>query len=142
MAVTSGLKLNGKLTIPEEELEFKAIRAQGAGGQHVNKTSTAIHLRFDIHRSSLPEFYKSRLLGCRDQRISSDGVIVIKAQRYRSREQNRQEALERLREIVENATRLRKKRKPTQPTQGSRTRRLDRKSQRGRTKTLRKKPTV
>lgn len=131
------LRISNNVVIREEEIELSAIRAQGPGGQHVNKSSTAVHLRFDIRASSLPEFYKERLLGTADQRITKDGVIVIKAEAHRSREKNRLEALERLGELVRAAGRTQKKRKPTRPTRGSQRRRMDSKTKRGRTKALR-----
>lgn len=125
--------------LPDDELEISAIRAQGAGGQNVNKVSSAIHLRFDINASSLPEFYKQRLLELNDRRISKEGVIVIKAQQFRTQEKNREDALNRLRELIQSATVIQKKRRPTKPTKGSQTRRMDSKSQRGKTKALRGK---
>jgi len=118
------LQISHNLAIPDEEIRISAIRAQGAGGQNVNKVSNAVHLRFDIAASSLPEPCKERLLKLADQRITSSGVVVIKAQQYRSLERNREEALERLRELVRRATVTRKKRKPTRPTAGARERRL------------------
>lgn len=131
------LKISNGVTLSEEEIELSSIRAQGTGGQRVNKVSTAIHLRFDIAASSLPDFYKQRLLALRDRRISKDGVIVIKAQRFRTRENNREEALKRLADLIRSAVETRKKRRPTKPTRGSQKRRLDSKARRGRTKAMR-----
>ena len=131
------LSISQQVEIPDSEIDIQAIRAQGAGGQNVNKVSSAIHLRFDIRASSLPDFYKQELLKLRDQRISNDGTIVIKAQRYRSQEKNRTEALSRLQALVKSVALPRKKRKPTKPTIGSIKRRVDSKTRRGQLKGLR-----
>lgn len=127
------------VAIPDGELEITAIRAQGAGGQHVNKTSTAIHLRFDIRASSLPEYYKERLLAASHHLISSDGVIVIKAQEYRSQELNREAALARLVAVIKELTTEQKNRRPTRPTRASKERRLVSKAQKSSVKALRGK---
>lgn len=127
------------IVIPESEVDISAVRAQGAGGQNVNKVSTAIHLRFDINASSLPEEYKEKLLHLADRRISSDGVIVIKAQRYRSQEKNREDALSRLQELIISAGFSPKKRTPTKPSRSAKKKRLDGKTRRGEIKSLRGK---
>ncbi|MED9091545.1 alternative ribosome rescue aminoacyl-tRNA hydrolase ArfB [Escherichia marmotae] len=127
------------VAIPDGELGITAIRAQGAGGQHVNKTSTAIHLRFDIRASSLPEYYKERLLAASHHLISSDGVIVIKAQEYRSQELNREAALARLVAVIKELTTVQKSRRPTRPTRASKERRLVSKAQKSTVKALRGK---
>ena len=128
------------VSIPENEIEFSQIRAQGPGGQNVNKVSNAIHLRFDIRASSLPEHYKERLLKLHDQRITRDGVVVIKAQSSRSLEKNKAEALRRLQDLVDSVSALPPVRKPTRPTRGSQLRRVEGKLMRGRVKSLRGKP--
>ena len=131
------LQISNKVTIPSRELDIRAVRAQGPGGQHVNKASTAIHLRFDIRASSLPDSYKQRLLAYRDHRITRDGVIVIKAQDSRSQDANREAALQRLRALIKKAMRPPKKRKATKPTKASQQRRLDRKKKHSAKKKLR-----
>src|SRR6266481_2468825 len=132
------LQISTHVAIPDTEIDIHAMRSQGAGGQNVNKVSSAVHLRFDIGASSLPPFYKEELLKLRDHRISEDGVITIKAQQYRSQEQNREDALARLQEIIQSVAIPRKKRRATQPTKGSKQRRLESKTKRGKLKTLRR----
>jgi ribosome-associated protein len=132
------LQISHKIIIPDSELEISAIRSQGAGGQNVNKVATAIHLRFDIEASSLPAFYKQQLLKLNDRRITQEGVIVIKAQEHRSQEQNREEALERLKELIKSAVVLKRKRKSTKPTRSSQKKRLDSKTKRGQIKSTRR----
>jgi ribosome-associated protein len=133
------LKISESVIIQEKEIEFIAIRAQGAGGQNVNKVSSAIHLRFNIVESSLPDFYKERLLKLNDRRINKEGVIVIKSQQYRTREKNREEDINRLEEMIKKAGVIQKKRKPTRPSRNSLKRRLDGKNKRSKVKEMRKK---
>ena len=133
------IRISAQLSIPDNEIVISAVRSQGAGGQNVNKVSSAIHLRFDVRASSLPESCKQDLLSLRDQRLSKDGVIVIKAQQYRTREKNLEAAINRLREMIRQATARVKKRRATKPTRSSQQKRMDRKSRHGRTKALRGK---
>ncbi|WP_444883946.1 alternative ribosome rescue aminoacyl-tRNA hydrolase ArfB [Microbulbifer sp. PSTR4-B] len=131
--------LSARLKINLADVQFSAVRAQGAGGQNVNKVSSAIHLRFDIRSSSLPEAVKSRLLQLRDQRVSADGIVVIKAQRFRTQEKNRADALERLQQLVEQVSRVDKPRIATKPSRGSKERRLKNKNRRSQVKAMRGK---
>jgi len=132
------LRISGNVRVPDEEIELNAIRSRGAGGQNVNKVASAIHLRFDIHASSLPPLYKERLLQRNDSRISKDGVIILKAQRHRTLERNREDALQRLQALIRAAGETRKPRRPTGPSRSARRKRMDNKTHRGKIKRLRK----
>ena len=133
------LEITASVTIPAEELEFTAMRSRGPGGQNVNKVSSAVRLRFDIGASSIPDEWKRRLLALPDQRISADGIVRIRSDEYRSRERNRQAAMERLRQLLLAVSTAPKKRIPTRPTRASRQKRLEEKAHRGRVKSLRGK---
>ena len=136
------LQISSQVSIPDNEIEIYAIRAQGAGGQNINKVSSAIHLRFDINASSLPEFYKEKLLALNDQRISKEGIIVIKAQQYRTQEKNKDDAYSRLQDLIKSIAIVHKKRKATKPTKGSKLKRLDSKNRQGQRKALRGKNNI
>ena len=133
------LDITNNVSLSEDEIELQAIRAQGSGGQKVNKTSCAVHLRFDINASSLPNFYKEALCKLKDRRVSNDGIIVIKAQKYRSLDKNRQDALERLKQMCLDATVVKKSRKPTRPSKNSQKKRMDSKTKHSRLKDTRRK---
>ena len=133
------LKISERVTIPSREIEISAVRSTGAGGQNVNKVATAIHLRFDINASSLPYFYKQKLLQLKDSRISQDGVIIIKAQQFRSQLQNREDALKRLQKLIKSILVVKKRRIKTKATKSAKRKRLDNKAKRGQLKASRRK---
>jgi ribosome-associated protein len=137
MSLVSMLRISNLVSIPDNEIEVHAIRAQGAGGQNVNKVSSAVHLRFDINASTLPEFYKEKLLALNDQRITKDGIIIIKAQQFRTQEKNKEDALNRLQALIQSVAVVHKKRKATKPTKTAKLKRLDSKAKQGRLKALR-----
>lgn len=133
------LQISANVSLPDSEIVFSAIRAQGAGGQNVNKVSSAMHLRFDVVNSSLPDFYKTRLLKLKDKRINKEGVVIIKAQRHRTQDKNRVEALERLQDLIKSVAIVQKKRIATKPGRSAKSKRMDEKTKRGRDKQLRRK---
>ena len=133
------IRINDQIEIPDDEVELKAIRSQGAGGQNVNKVATAIHLRFDLHSPALPEKVRKRLLDSGDSRITADGVLIIKAQNHRTQEKNRSEAIARLRTLILGATRTQRKRIATRPSRAAKQKRLEAKKKRGQLKRLRSK---
>jgi len=133
------LKISSQVSISEKEIEFHAIRAQGPGGQNVNKVSSAVHLRFDIPASNLPDAYKEKLLALKDSRITREGVVVIKAQTFRSREKNREDGLKRLAELIRGAIKEPRKRRASKPSRMSKKKRMDSKTRHGNLKALRKK---